>query len=199
MNEHVNWFTVLLNKWLGGAALALLSALHITPSNPALPIPNYVAMDIVVFFAGVLFFLWLKPRISADRPGATQQAMEFLLTNPMRVGIRDILEDSVEHEPLRYVNMVGAIAIFILLANMSAFRRLSIRRRAIPRCLWLAPFSLSFPTIGGGCATRAGWIREDIRRAGLVAFVAAFPRRDYQQFCASAFAHRPSVGQYFRK
>jgi len=118
MNERINWFTVLLNKWFGRAALALLSALHITPSNPALPIPNYVAMDIVVLLIGVLFFLWLKPRISADRPGATQQVMEYLLTNPMRVGIRDILEDSVEHEPFRYVNVVGSIAIFILMANL---------------------------------------------------------------------------------
>jgi F-type H+-transporting ATPase subunit a len=118
MNETMNWFTVLLNKWFGGAALALLTALHVTPKDSAFPIPNYVAMDIVVFAIGVLFFLWLRPRISAEKPGATQQAMEYLLTNPMRVGIRDILEDSVEHEPLRYLNVVGSVAIFILMANI---------------------------------------------------------------------------------
>jgi F-type H+-transporting ATPase subunit a len=117
MTEHINWFTVLLNKWFGAAALKLLLALHITPSNPAYPISNYVAMDIVVLLIGVLFFLWLKPRISVEKPGATQQCMEFLLTNDMRVGIRDLLEDSIEHEPLQYINVVGSISIFILMAN----------------------------------------------------------------------------------
>src|ERR1700722_19079870 len=118
MNEHINWFTVLLNKWFGGAALTLLSRLHVTASNPAMPIPNYVMIDIVVLLVAVVFFLWLRPRISVDRPGATQQVMEMLITNPMRVGIRDILEDSIEHEPIQYLNMVGAIAIFVLLSNL---------------------------------------------------------------------------------
>ena len=73
MTEHLNWFTVLLNHWFGGAVLSLLHALHITPNDPANPIPNYVAMGIVVFLIAVLFFLWLKPRISVDKPGAVQQ------------------------------------------------------------------------------------------------------------------------------
>ena len=118
MTEQVNWFTVLLNKWFGGAALALLSAVHVKPNDAALPIPNYVAMDIVVFGLGVLFFLWLKPRISVERPGATQQVMEYVLTNPMRIGIQDILEDSVEHHPHEYITTVGSIAIFVLMANL---------------------------------------------------------------------------------
>jgi F-type H+-transporting ATPase subunit a len=118
MAEHISWFTILLNKWLGGAALALLTALRISPKNPALPIPNFVAMDVVVFCIGVLFFLWLKPRISVARPGATQQVMEYILTNPMRVGIQDLLDDSIEHDPRHYVTMVGSIAMFILIANL---------------------------------------------------------------------------------
>jgi F-type H+-transporting ATPase subunit a len=117
MAEHVNWFTVLLNKWFGGAALALLAAFHVAPNDPSLPIPNYVAMDVMVFAIGVLFFLWLKPRISVDKPGATQQVMEFVLTNDMRVGIRDILDDSIEDHPRQYIYLVGSIAIFILMAN----------------------------------------------------------------------------------
>lgn len=118
MTEHLNWFTVLLNHWFGGAVLSLLRVLHITPDNPANPIPNHVAMGIVVFLIAVLFFLWLRPRISVDKPGATQQVMEMLITNSMRVGIRDILEDSVEHQPLHYLNMVGSIAIFVLMSNL---------------------------------------------------------------------------------
>jgi F-type H+-transporting ATPase subunit a len=118
MTEQVNWLTAVLNKWFGSAALALLGALHISPNDRALPIPNYVAMDLAVFVGGVLFFLWLKPRISVDRPGAAQQVMEYVLTNPMRVGIQDLLDDSIEHDPRHYVTMVGSIAIFILFANL---------------------------------------------------------------------------------
>lgn len=117
MNEHLNWFTVLLNKWFGGAALALLSALHVHPNDSADPIPNFVAASFAVFLIAVVFFLWLMPRISVDRPGAAQQVMEFLLTNPLGLGIRDLLDDNVEHGARRFLPMVGTISIFVLSAN----------------------------------------------------------------------------------
>ena len=37
MEEHVSSITALLNRLLGPLALQLLNALHIQPSNPALP------------------------------------------------------------------------------------------------------------------------------------------------------------------
>lgn len=117
MHEQIDWFTVLLNKWFGHAALALLSALHITPKDAAYPIPNYIAAAVAVFLISAVFFLWLKPRISVDRPGGTQQVMEMLLTNPMGVGIRDLLEENVGHGSREYLPMVGAISIFILFGN----------------------------------------------------------------------------------
>jgi F-type H+-transporting ATPase subunit a len=117
MTENLNWFTILLNKWFGASALKLLYLLHVTPKDSAYPIPNYVAMDIVVLLIAVLFFLWLRPRISVEKPGATQQVMEYILTNPMRVGIQDLLDDSIEHNPRYYLTMVGSIAIFVLMAN----------------------------------------------------------------------------------
>jgi len=118
MHEQLNWFTVLLNKWFGAQALGLLTALHVTPKDAAHPIPSFVAASIMVFLVALAFFLWLKPRLSVDRPGAVQQVMEFLLTNPTRVGIADLLDDCVEHHSRRYVPMVGSIAIFILMSNL---------------------------------------------------------------------------------
>jgi len=117
MNEHLNWFTVLLNKWFGGLALGLLSALHIVPKDHDYPIPNFIAAAIAVFLVSVVFFLWLRPRISVDRPGATQQVMEALLTNSMGVGIRDLLDENIEHGGRSHLAMVGSISIFILFAN----------------------------------------------------------------------------------
>jgi F-type H+-transporting ATPase subunit a len=117
MNEHVNWFTALLNKYFGALALKLLAAIHVTPDNPNLPVPNFVAASLLVVLLASLFFLWLRPRIRADRPGATQQVMEMLLTNPLGVGIRDLLDENIEHDGRKYLPMVGAMSIFILFSN----------------------------------------------------------------------------------
>jgi F-type H+-transporting ATPase subunit a len=116
--EQPIWFSILLNRLFAKPVLALLAALHIHPENTAYPIPNHVAMEVLAFLIAVVFFLWLKGRISVDRPGATQQCMEALLTNSMGVGVRDLLEDNVGHDANKYVAMLGSIGIFVLLNNL---------------------------------------------------------------------------------
>jgi len=116
--ENVLGVTKLVNWLLGKPAMALLVFLHIQPANSKYPIPNHVAMEFVVFLFAVVFFLWLKARISADRPGATQQTMEILLTNSMGVGVRDLLDDIVGHGAERHLPFFGSIAIFILFSNL---------------------------------------------------------------------------------
>jgi len=116
--EEPIWVAVILNRLLGKPAAALLAALHIQPANPEYPIPNSVSMEILVFIVAVLFFLWLKARISVDRPGATQQVMETILTNPMGVGIRDLIKDNIHHGGEQYLPLIGTIGIFILFCNL---------------------------------------------------------------------------------
>ena len=117
MHEHIDWLTVLVNKLFGGAATALLAAVHVHPNNPAYPIPSFVAGSFAVCVLAGIFFLWLRPRISVDHPGATQQVLEGFLTNSMGVGIRDLLDDNIDHDARRYLPMVGTISFFILFAN----------------------------------------------------------------------------------
>jgi F-type H+-transporting ATPase subunit a len=116
--EHPIWVTVIVNRLLGKPALRLLAAFHIQPSNPEYPIPNHVSMEILVFLLSIVFFLWLRARISVDRPGATQQSMEMLLKNPMNVGVHDLLEESVGHGWETHVPMIGSIGIFVLFCNL---------------------------------------------------------------------------------
>jgi len=116
--EHPIWVTVLVNRLFGKLALSLLAALHIKPANQEYPIPNHISMEMLVFLLAAGFFLWLKRRISVDRPGATQQCMEALLTNQMGVGVRDLLEDNVGHGGEKYVAMLGSIGIFVLMNNL---------------------------------------------------------------------------------
>jgi F-type H+-transporting ATPase subunit a len=118
MEEHVIWVTVLVNRLLGKPAAALLERLHIQPANPHYPIPTSVSMEILVVLVAALFFLWLRARISVDRPGATQQAMEMVLTNPMGVGIRDLIQDNIHHGGEEYLPLIGTIGIFILWCNL---------------------------------------------------------------------------------
>jgi F-type H+-transporting ATPase subunit a len=118
MNEQLNWFAIFLNRWFGNAANALLNAVHVTPSDPLHPIPNFVAATVLVVILASLFFLWLRARISVDRPGATQQVMEFLLTNSSGLGIRDLLDQNVDHGARKYLPLVGTVSLFILFSNV---------------------------------------------------------------------------------
>jgi F-type H+-transporting ATPase subunit a len=118
MGEHASRITQLVNHYLGGAALALLSALHVRPNNPELPIPEHVVMGLLVLAVGTVLALWVRSRLSVEKPGASQQIAELLLTNPMNFGIRDLLEENTGHDGVRYVPWVGAIAIFILIGNL---------------------------------------------------------------------------------
>ena len=34
-------------------------------------------MELVVFVIAIVFFMWLKSRLSVDNPGGAQQCMEF--------------------------------------------------------------------------------------------------------------------------
>jgi F-type H+-transporting ATPase subunit a len=118
MEEHVLGITRLVNYLLAPLALSLLHALHITPENALLPIPQHVVMGVVVLLIGALLALFLRSRLSVEKPGATQQVAEMLLTNSLGIGIRDLLEENTGHDALRYIGFVGTISIFVLLGNL---------------------------------------------------------------------------------
>jgi F-type H+-transporting ATPase subunit a len=118
MEEQILAVTKLVNGLFGKPALALLAALHIRPENSEYPIPNHVAMELVVFVVAVVFFTWLKGRLSVENPGGTQQCMEALLTNSMGVGARDLLEDTAGHSAVKYLPMIGSIGMFVLMSNL---------------------------------------------------------------------------------
>jgi F-type H+-transporting ATPase subunit a len=118
MEEHVLGITRFVNHILGQLTAALLSKLHIQPANPELPIPQHVVMGIVAVVIGTILALLVRSRLSVEKPGALQQVAEFLLTNPLEFGIRDLLVENVGPEAVRYVPFVGAISVFILISNL---------------------------------------------------------------------------------
>ena len=118
MTEHVTGLTRLVNHYLGQFALALLSWLHITPENPETPIPEHVVMAVVVLILATLLALFLRSRLSVEKPRAMQQVAELLLTNPLGFGIKDLLEENVHHGALKLIPFVGSISVFVLLSNL---------------------------------------------------------------------------------
>lgn len=118
MEHHVSELTQFVNHYLGQFALALFNVLHIKPTNPEMPIPESTVMALLVLVVCTLLALFLRTRLSVEKPGATQQVAELLLTNPLGFGIRDLLHENVGHGADRYLPFVGSISIFILFSNL---------------------------------------------------------------------------------
>lgn len=118
--EQVLSVTKWVNWLLGKPALWLYRALHVQAGNRAYPISNFFAMELIVFAFAIVFFLWLRRRLSVDKPGATQQCMELFMTNPMGMGVKDLVDDIVGHGGERHIPIMGSIGMFILLCNLVA-------------------------------------------------------------------------------
>src|SRR5947199_1140744 len=118
MTEHVTGLTQLVNHYLGRLALALLSALHISPENPDLPIPEHVVMGFMVLILGTVLALLLRSRLSVERPGGFQQVAELLVTNPLGFGFKELVEENVGHEGIIHGPLVGSILVVFLVASL---------------------------------------------------------------------------------
>lgn len=118
MEENLSPITHLVNHYLGPLALAILQFLHIQPENPDVPIPQHVVMGAIVVLLVTILAVVLKSRLSVEKPAAMQQIAEMLITNPMRLGIRDILDESAGRHARSYIYVVGTISLFILFSNL---------------------------------------------------------------------------------
>jgi len=123
MEEHLSQLTVWVNHLVGRT------------------IPEYLVMSVVVLILGTVLALFLRSRLSVERPGGMQQVAEMLLTNPLGFGIKDLLEENVGHGGDKFIAFTGSISIFILLANLLG---------VIPA--FSSPTGGSLPVVPLGCA-----------------------------------------------
>src|SRR5260370_11404471 len=204
MGEHASWITQLVNHYLGGAALAWFSILHIGPTNPDLPIPDHVVMGLLVLVAGKICALWVRSRLSVEQPGASQQVAELLLTNPLGFGITDVLQENAGQHWERYVPIVGSVSIFVLLANLfGAFPFLKAPTSSVSVPLACAVITFLYFNwqgvrhhgLGGYLATFAGspkrvadWALASLPFSGGLVSTAARLVFPIHSFCADSFA-----------
>ena len=110
--EHEFWVTAVLNQILGGPVNSLLGALGFHPENPAQPIPNYFAMELVVALFLVVVLGWLRASLSVERPGRIQQLMEMLYD-----GIEEQSEEIIGHGGKQFAPLLFTLGIFIFICN----------------------------------------------------------------------------------
>src|SRR5579864_3570953 len=119
------FFTHLLNRYFGGFAAQILSALGAHPVaagekspyfftfNPAAPISNFFAMEILVVLILIVLFIWARSRISVDNPGAMQHTFEVI-----EEFVNQQSEEIIGHHSSQFTPFLVALWLFILIANL---------------------------------------------------------------------------------
>ncbi len=110
--EHEIWFTAILNRLLGGFVASALGkfGLH---ADPAHPIPNYVAMQILVIPVMLVGVTLLRRRLSVEHPGKFQHIMEVVVEF-----VQGLADEIIGHDGRRYVALLGTLGIFVALCNL---------------------------------------------------------------------------------
>ncbi len=156
--EETLWFTKLLNHLLGGPVNSLLGVLGIHPHNPAEPIPNYVAMQVLVALILVVLFLVLRSRLSLENPGKLQHMFEVAIEF-----MRSQAEEIIGHHGRHFVPMVLTIGMFILFCNLMGL---------IPS--FLSPTASIEVTLGCALVAFAYYHYSGARHQGLLKYIKHF-------------------------
>jgi F-type H+-transporting ATPase subunit a len=110
--HHDLWITHAVNAVFGPIAAVILRALG--REVGAQPIPDYIAMLIVIALALTAFSLLVRSRLSVENPGSLQVALEDFIT-----GFRSLLSDFVGPKGPNYLPLVVSIFLVIWLSNLS--------------------------------------------------------------------------------
>jgi len=155
---HDYVFSKLLNTILGPVVVWIGEQLGASFQDPAKPIPDAVAHLVLVTVILILFFWWLRRKLSVDKPNGLQHFIEVIV-----LGIRDLMDSIIGPHGRKYLPFHISLGTFIFLANL----------------MGLVPF-LESPTsninVTAGCAIAVflyyNWI--GIREQGFLAYLKHF-------------------------
>src|SRR5262245_39834960 len=136
MHEQL-WFTELLNKLIGAPVSALLNAIGVHPHDAHNPIPDFVAMQVVVALIMLIFFVLVRSRLSVESPNPFQHMAESI-----HEMMANQAHDTIGHGYKRYVPWIVTMGLFIVLGNLLVL---------IPR--FLSPTLFPAAPLGGAMAT----------------------------------------------
>ena len=110
-------FTRLLNHLFARPVDGLLSALHIAlpyAGRPDAPITNAVAMELLIFFVLLGYFILVRATLSVETPGGVQHLAEMTHEFVSEQG-----EQIIGHGFERFTGYLTALFLFILLCNLA--------------------------------------------------------------------------------
>jgi len=82
--------------------------------DPAHPIANHFAMQVLVVLVIAILLGLVRMKVSMDQPTKLQQSFELLID-----GIQGMLDDIVGHGGKQFIPMLFTLALFIFLCNIS--------------------------------------------------------------------------------
>jgi F-type H+-transporting ATPase subunit a len=110
---HQLLITEWLNRVFAGPVDGVLSMLGIHPVHPEAPIPDHVAMQLVVVLILTAFFIVVRLGLSVESPSGPQHMME---------GIQDFIanlgRDLIGHHYHEYLPYLIVLGMFILVSNL---------------------------------------------------------------------------------
>ncbi len=107
------WFTEILNHLFASPVTSLLRQMSIEPKYPTAPIPNSLAMEILVFSFLLVLFLLVRSRLSVDDPGGLQHAFEGV-----EGFIKNQSNEIIGHHSEGYTAFLATLCFFILFCNL---------------------------------------------------------------------------------
>ena len=154
--HHELWITHAVNAVFGPIAAAILRAFG--RDVPAQPIPDYIAMLIVIAVVLTGLALLVRSRLSVENPGALQIALEDFVG-----GFRTLLADFIGPEGPKFLPLVAGIFLTIWLSNLSGL---------IPGLM--APTSNLNVTLGCAITVWIYYHYQGFKAQGVVAYLKHF-------------------------
>jgi F-type H+-transporting ATPase subunit a len=154
--HHELWITHAVNTVFGPIAAAILRAFG--RDVPAQPIPDYLAMLIVITLALTALCLLVRSRLSVENPGSLQIVLEDFVA-----GFRGLLADFVGPKGPRYLPLVASIFLLLWVSNVSGL---------VPGLM--APTSNLNVTLGCALTVWLYYHLQGVREQGLVRYIAHF-------------------------
>ena len=106
-------FTRLLNHLFAGPVDSLLGAIGVHPANPASPINDTFAVELLVVLGFIAFFTIVRMSLSVEKPAAPQQFAEII--HELIGGQADQI---IGHGYERFQPFVTCIFLFVLTCNL---------------------------------------------------------------------------------
>jgi F-type H+-transporting ATPase subunit a len=107
------WITRLLNYLFAGPVDSLLNMVGVHPANPAAPIKNALALELLIAGALMAFFVVVRLTLSVEKPAPVQQVAEMI-----HEFVGGQADQIIGHGYERFQSFATIVFLFILTCNL---------------------------------------------------------------------------------